>query len=104
MGEWLVRNGGRAGVQHLAFEMGGGPMEERIGRMRERGFEVVMQGAWKGEKGECRFVFFDTEAKGVGVCVETIEFGKGWAEPEPMKESNRDKAPRASAPPEQKKD
>lgn len=106
MSEWLERRrrngsdgegiaGAGAGVQHVAFELGGGGMEERIKGMRERGFEVVMRGVWEGKerdegegkgkgKGECRFAFFDTEEKGCGVCVETIEFTEGWVEPEPV--------------------
>lgn len=67
-------------------------MEERVERMRRvGGFEVVMEGTWMGAgeegggggggRGDCRFAFFDTEEKGVGVCVETICFGEGWREP-----------------------
>jgi len=41
--------------------------------MRKRGFEVAMEGVWKGKKGQCHFVFFDTEHT-KGTVFESIEF------------------------------
>ena len=56
-------------------------MEERKMEMRERGFEPVMEGIWKGQRGTCRFCFFDTEAS-TGTVFESIEFSEDWEDPE----------------------
>ncbi|KAK5072285.1 hypothetical protein LTR70_007607 [Exophiala xenobiotica] len=82
MAAWLEANGNQAGVQHIAFDMGDLPMDRRIAQMKERGFEVAMEGVWKGKQGQCRFTFFDTLLKGAGTCFETIEFSDDWEEPE----------------------
>lgn len=82
MAEYLEANGSRQGVQHIAFNMDDAPMDKRIAIMKERGYEPVMEGVWKGKKGQCRFVYFDTLEKGAGVCIETIEFSEDWEEPE----------------------
>lgn len=82
MAAYLGANGNIAGVQHVAFDMDSVPMNERIKIMRQRGFEIGMEGIWLGKKGSCRFVYFDTASKGAGTCFETIEFSADWEEPE----------------------
>lgn len=96
MKEFLDRNGGREGVQHIAFDCdvkqsgtGNGVGEEareearrRKGEFEERGFPCVMSGLWKGRKGTCEFMFFDTEGAEVGTCFETYVFSDDWEEPE----------------------
>lgn len=79
MAEYLDKTGD--GVQHVAFACNGVPMEDRVRMFKERGFEVVMSGVWKGKRGECEFIFFDTEGK-VGTVVETIGFSDNWEEPD----------------------
>ncbi|KAK5052033.1 hypothetical protein LTR84_002837 [Exophiala bonariae] len=79
---YLDQNGGRQGVQHVAWDMGDSPMEERQRIMKEKGFEPVMQGRWLGKKGTCHFCFFDTLEKGIGTMFETIEFSGDWEDPE----------------------
>ncbi|KIV79041.1 hypothetical protein PV11_06631 [Exophiala sideris] len=83
MQAYLDENGGKAGVQHIAWDMGDVrvPMEERISLMKARGFELVMQGVWMGTKGTCRFVFFDTLGT-IGTVFETIVFSEDWEDPE----------------------
>lgn len=82
MAEYLESHGNQAGVQHVAFKMDGIPMEARIEKMKERGFVVGMEGIWMGKRGTCRFVFFDTLARGTGTCFETIDFSEDWEDPE----------------------
>lgn len=82
MAQYLQTHQHQAGVQHLAFHMDDLPMEDRIAKMSERGFQVAMEGIWHGAKGQCRFVFFDTKEKGLGTCLETIEFSTDWEDPE----------------------
>ena len=72
---------GEGGVQHIAFDCKNVPMKERKREMRERGFEPVMEGVWKGRKGICNFCFFDTEAS-TGTVFESIEFSGDWEDPE----------------------
>ena len=82
MADFLRENGGREGIQHIAFDMGGElNMEERVAAMKERGIEVAMKGRWNGKTGHCDFVFFDT-LPSTGTVFETIEFSKDWEEPE----------------------
>jgi methylmalonyl-CoA/ethylmalonyl-CoA epimerase len=82
MQSYLDQNGGKEGVQHVAWDMDHVPMEERQKMMKERGFEPVMQGVWRGRKGTCHFCFFDTLEKGIGTVFETIEFSKDWEDPD----------------------
>jgi methylmalonyl-CoA/ethylmalonyl-CoA epimerase len=82
MQTYLDQHGGHQGVQHVAWDMGDVPMEERQRQMKEKGFEPVMQGWWLGKKGTCHFCFFDTLDKGIGTMFETIEFSKDWEDPE----------------------
>lgn len=82
MAAYLQANGNVSGVQHIAFDMGDIPMNERIKIMHERGFKIGMEGIWHGKKGQCRFVYFDTASKGAGTCFETIEFSEDWEEPD----------------------
>ncbi|KAL6247050.1 hypothetical protein RBB50_006358 [Rhinocladiella similis] len=82
MQRYLDENGGREGVQHIAWDMGEIPMAERLCRIKDRGFEPAMQGWWMGRKGQCHFCFFDTLEKGVGTVFETIEFSEDWEDPD----------------------
>lgn len=41
MSEYLERNGGREGIQHVAFDLGNIPMEERKKNMKAKGIEVA---------------------------------------------------------------
>ena len=83
MQTFLDENGGQQGVQHVAWDMGGDlPMKERQKLMADGGFVPVMQGIWKGRKGQCHFCFFDTKDKGIGTVFETIEFSTDWEDPE----------------------
>lgn len=81
MADYLKRSGGREGIQHVAFDCEDMPMAERKQKMKERGFEVGMEGVWKGKEGKCHFVFFDTEDV-AGTVFETIDFSKDWEDPE----------------------
>jgi hypothetical protein len=82
MQTYLDENGGRQGVQHVAWNMGGeSSMEDRQKLMAKKGFVPVMQGIWKGRRGECHFCFFDTKEKGIGTVFETIKFSKDWEDP-----------------------
>ncbi|MCJ1333090.1 hypothetical protein MMC10_009784 [Thelotrema lepadinum] len=82
MADFLRENGGREGIQHIAFDMGGKmSAEQRVEAMKQRGIEVAMSGRWKGKKGTCDFVFFDTLLS-TGTVFETIEFSEDWEEPE----------------------
>ena len=56
-------------------------MAERKREMRERGFEIAMEGVWEGKRGTCHFCFFDTEAS-TGTVFESIEFSEDWEDPE----------------------
>lgn len=68
-------------MQHIAFDCHNMPMGERKKEMRERGFEPVMEGLWKGNKGTCNFCFFETEAS-TGTIFESVEFSEDWEDPE----------------------
>ncbi|KAJ9623646.1 hypothetical protein H2203_005908 [Taxawa tesnikishii (nom. ined.)] len=81
MMEYLEKNGGKEGIQHVAFDMGQLPMAERQKRMKDRGFKPAMQGWWQGRKGQCHFCFFDTHGA-TGTVFETIEFSDDWEDPE----------------------
>ncbi|KAH6656650.1 Glyoxalase/Bleomycin resistance protein/Dioxygenase superfamily-domain-containing protein [Truncatella angustata] len=82
MQDYLDTHNNQEGVQHIAFNMEDLPMVERQKRMKERGIEPLMQGWWRGKKGETHFCFFDTVGKGLATCFETIEFSEDWEEPE----------------------
>lgn len=81
MSQYLETHSGQDGVQHVAFDLMNGDLEQRKQSMLERGFDVAMQGTWIGRKGECKFVFFDTLGK-TGTTFETIEFSEDWEDPE----------------------
>jgi len=81
MSQYLDLHGGQEGIQHIAFDMENLAMSERIGKMKERGFDPAMEGVWLGKRGTCRFVFFDTEGA-TGTVFETIEFSDDWEDPE----------------------
>ena len=80
MADFLSRNGGKEGIQHVAFDCDNIPMEERQKRMHARGFGVAMEGVWVGRKGQCHFAFFDTE-NDTGTIFESIEFSSDWEDP-----------------------
>jgi 4-hydroxyphenylpyruvate dioxygenase-like putative hemolysin len=46
MSEYLDRHNNQEGIQHVACDMGDIPMEERIAKMKERGFAPAMEGRW----------------------------------------------------------
>lgn len=98
MQEYLDSTNGKGGIHHVAFDcaegddhVGGGP--PRIGeaarteavRRREeferRGFALAQSGVWRGKKGTCEFMFFETE-RAVNTCFETYVFSDDWEEPE----------------------
>jgi len=83
MADYLQEIGGKEGIQHVAFNMGGKKdgMEERVRVMGERGVKPAMRGTWMGAKGTCEFCFFDTKEI-VGTVLETIEFSEDWEDPE----------------------
>ena len=55
MQEYLDRNDGRAGLQHVAWSMGDGQKsKERIETMARRDVAVAMQGTWLGKSGTCQ--------------------------------------------------
>ena len=68
-------------MQHIAFDCNNIPMDDRKREMQERGFEIAMEGVWKGRRGTCHFCFFDTEAS-TGTVFESIEFSEDWEDPE----------------------
>ena len=74
--EFLEQKG--EGVHHIAYDCNGVPMEERVRLFRERGFECVQGGKWRGDN---EFIFFESEE--TGTCFETITFEEGWEYPEP---------------------
>jgi len=55
-------------------------MDERKAVMRKLSFEVAMEGVRRGRKGQCHFVFFDTEHT-TGTVFESIEFSDDWENP-----------------------
>jgi methylmalonyl-CoA/ethylmalonyl-CoA epimerase len=81
MSEYLERHNNQEGIQHVAFDLDNVPMEERIFKMKERGFAPAMEGWWIGKRGECHFCFFDTE-NATGTIFETIDFSPDWEDPE----------------------
>lgn len=81
MAEFLETRG--EGIHHVAFDCGNVSVKERRAEFEKRGCEVVQSGVWKGRKGTCEFVFFDTEGE-VGTCFESYYFSEDWEEPENM--------------------
>jgi len=77
--EWLDKHNGEPGIHHIAYDMNGIPFQERVEKMRERGFEVSQGGSWMGRN---HFAFFETEGL-TGTCFETYEFPGDWVDPEP---------------------
>ncbi|KAF2499141.1 hypothetical protein BU16DRAFT_614610 [Lophium mytilinum] len=81
MAEFVAAKG--EGVHHVAFDCAEGrerTVEERVAEFERRGFACVMSGDWRGERGVCRFRFFDTEGS-AATCFETYEFSEDWVEP-----------------------
>lgn len=81
MADFLARNP-QGGIQHVAFDCDAKPVAERRAEFAKRGCQVVQGGVWQGKQGTCEFMFFDTEAQGVGCCFETYHFSDDWVEPE----------------------
>jgi hypothetical protein len=55
MQEYLDRNDGRAGIQHIAWAMKDGlSTQQRVESMAERGIAVAMEGTWIGRQGTCQ--------------------------------------------------
>ncbi|KAH7321682.1 methylmalonyl epimerase [Rhexocercosporidium sp. MPI-PUGE-AT-0058] len=79
MAEFLERKG--EGIHHVAFDCNHVPPEKRREDFEKRGFSVVQEGVWKGKKGSCEFLFFDTEGE-VGTCFESYRFSEDWEDPE----------------------
>lgn len=80
MADYLARNSGKEGIQHVAFDCDNIPMGERKKKVQTRGFEVAMEGIWIGKKGPGHFVFFDTENE-IGMVFESMEFSSDWENP-----------------------
>lgn len=76
MATYLQANGDISGIQHVTFDTGNVPMDERIKLMHEQGYEIGMEGICHSKKGQCRFVCFDTAIKGAGTC-----FTRPWSFP-----------------------
>lgn len=81
MADYLQKSGGKEGIQHVAFDCNNVPLDERKKNFAQRGFDVGMEGIWKGRKGQCHFCFFDTEGD-VGTVVESIDFSDDWEDPD----------------------
>jgi methylmalonyl-CoA/ethylmalonyl-CoA epimerase len=80
MAEYLARNGGQEGIQHIAFDMADRPMVQRRNAMEQRGFALAMEGRWLGSRGKCHFCFFDT-LEATGTILENIDFSEDWEDP-----------------------
>jgi hypothetical protein len=71
-----LKRRGREGVHHVPVDCGSMMIGERTRRMKESGFERVMEGVWKGRGWTCHFCFFDTES--AGTVSESIKFSEDW--------------------------
>lgn len=76
-GEFLQKHG--EGVQHIAFDCGDIPLDDRLREFKKRGFVPVQSGNWMGKN---RFVFFGTD-DATGAVFETIHFPLDFEYPEP---------------------
>lgn len=67
--EFLKQHGD--GVQHLAYLVTSPEeMTKQVSYFKSRGVEVVQSGSWKGTKGEGKFAYLDTAARGGGINIE----------------------------------
>jgi len=61
------------GVHHLAYAVPSPEgLDEQIRYFKQRGADVVQSGSWIGKKGEGRFAYLDTAAKGGGITIELV--------------------------------
>jgi hypothetical protein len=67
------------GIQHIAFDCGEKPWDERLGEFGRRGFPLVQSGRFMDANG---FAFFDTEAA-TGTTFETYSIPPGFVWPDP---------------------
>ena len=82
MAEFLERRG--EGIHHVAFDCNHVEPKERRKEFEQRGFSVAQSGVWRGKRGTCEFVFFDTD-DAIGTCFESYCFSEDWEEPEEAK-------------------
>lgn len=75
--EYLDRHG--EGIQHIAFDAGELPWEQRLDAFAERGFPMVQSGRFADRNA---FAFFDTE-DATGTTFETYDIPPDFAWPEP---------------------
>jgi methylmalonyl-CoA/ethylmalonyl-CoA epimerase len=67
------------GIQHVAFDCGEKPWQERVDEFGGRGFPLVQSGRFMDANA---FAFFDT-AKATGTTFETYSIPDGFVWPEP---------------------
>ncbi len=67
------------GLQHVAYDCGDRPWEERIAELESRGFKLIQSGKWMGRNA---FAFFETD-DATGAIFETYYFPPDWEYPEP---------------------
>ncbi|KAF1986669.1 hypothetical protein K402DRAFT_308287, partial [Aulographum hederae CBS 113979] len=79
MADFLNKRG--EGIHHVAFDCGNVPVEERQAEFKKRGYRPVQEGLWRGKKGSCYFMFFDTE-DATTTCFESYAFSDDWEDPE----------------------
>lgn len=61
------------GVHHLAYAVSSpGQLEEQMKYFKSKGVETVQFGSWEGTKGQGRFAYLDTAAKGGGLMIELM--------------------------------
>ena len=58
MQDYLENNGGRPGLQHVAWGMEEGATEQRVKAMAARDIQVGMRGTWLGKTGMCQVCSF----------------------------------------------
>ncbi len=75
--EYLDKHGD--GLQHVAYDCGDRPWEERIAELGSRGFKLIQSGKWMGRNA---FAFFETN-DATGTIFETYYFPPDWEYPEP---------------------
>ncbi len=79
MAEFLEKRG--EGIHHVAFDCNHVPPKQRKEEFEKRGFGLVQSGVWRGKKGTCEFMFFDTEGE-TTTCFESYHFSDDWEDPE----------------------
>ncbi len=76
--EYLKRNP-EGGIQHIAYDCGDIPLEERFAEFERRGFKCIQSGKWMDKN---HFAFFDTEEE-TSTVFETYYFPADFEYPEP---------------------